>query len=186
MTAENSALSDWGRHPDLVAPVFVMRLAALGRFREAQVTIARLNKSYPPQMVHLLQGYLELGKGNFAASLDDLRDGDSFYKQQHFAAMSKTSDHLATALERLGRIDEAIQILIETEAELADMGDGEFVDSWNLIARQHLARLYRSAGKIPEATTIEAELRAQLRLSESRHIVLQALPQPLSYQATLH
>lgn len=184
--AENSALSEWGKHPDIVAPVHVMRLAALGRFRDAQIAIVTLKKSYPAQIVHLSRGYVELGKGNISDSLHDLREGDDFYKQQHFPAMCKTSDHLATALERLGRTDEAIQVLVEAEAELANMGEGEFVDFWNLIARQHLARLYRNAGKIPEATAIEAELRTQLRLSEPDHIVLKTLPPALAYQVALH
>jgi len=184
--AENSALSEWGKHPDLVAPVNVMRLAALGRFRDAQIAIVNLKKSYPAQIVHLSRGYVELGKGNVTASLHDLREGDDFYKQQHFAAMCKTSDHLATALVRLGRTDEAIQVLVDAEADLANMGEGEFVDFWNLVARQHLARLYRDAGRIAEATAIEAELRSQLRLGQPEHIVLRALPQVSSYQEALN
>lgn len=72
-------------------------------------------------------------------------------------------------------VEDAIKVLEEVEAQLANQSERAFVDPWNLIARQHLARLYRRAGRISEATVIEAELRAQLRLSEPQNIILQGL-----------
>ena len=100
--------------------------------------------------------------------------------------MSKSSDHLATALERVGRKDEALQVLVEAEAQIENLGDRGFVESWNLIARQHLAKLYRDTGRTPDASAVEAELRAQLKLSEPNHIVLRGLSPVSSYQASLN
>jgi tetratricopeptide (TPR) repeat protein len=183
--AENSAMSELAKHPNLTSLGDVMSFAALGRFREAQLVIAA-HKNWPAQMIHLARGYVELEKGNITAGLRDLREGDGFYKQLSSDAVCETSDALATALERVGKTDQAIEVLVEAETQLANLSERAFVDPWNLIARLHLARLYRHAGKTAEATAIEAELRAQLRLSEPEHIILRARPQPLSYQAALN
>jgi len=184
-TAENSALSELVQHLNLTSLGDVMTFAVLGRFREAELVIAA-HKNWPVQMRHLARGYVELEQGNITVSLRDLREGDVFYKQLHSDAACETSDALATALESVGETDQAINVMVEAEAQLANQSERAFVDPWNLIARQHLARLYRRAGNIAEATVIEAELRAQLRLSEPGHIVLRALPQALSYQAALN
>ena len=37
--------------------------------------------------------------------------------------MSKSSDHLATALERAGQKDEALQVLVEAEAQLGNLDE---------------------------------------------------------------
>lgn len=185
--AESAAWMEVAKHPDLIGPSTVMRLAALGQFQEAESALANLKRMQPIQFAHLARGYLELERGQIAESIRDLRLGNSYYQEQHFSALSKASDHLATALERAGDAHQALQVLMDTETQLASQSDRDFVDHWNLVTRQHLARLYRQAGYTAEADAIESALRAQLGLSDSGHIVLQALKQQSpSYQAALH
>jgi hypothetical protein len=166
--AEHSATSELVKHLNLTSLGDVMTFAALGRFHEAQLVIAA-HKNWHAQMIRLAHGYLELEKGNNTAGLRDLREGDDFYKQLSSDAMCETSDALATALERVGKTDEAIKVLVEAETQLSTLSERAFVNAWNLIARKHLAKLYRHAGKTAEANAIETALRAKLRLSEPQH-----------------
>lgn len=81
------------------------------------------------------------------------------------------ANYLATALERAGRTDEALQVLIACEEELARQSDLDFVTYGNLHARLHLAQLYRKTGHEAKAISVENALRAQLKLADADHVI---------------
>ena len=99
--------------------------------------------------------------------------------------MATGADQLATALERAGRIDEALETLRKCQTELASQSDSEVVWWHYLDGRWHLARLYRQTGHLAEAEKVESALRAQLKLADPDHSIARALKQlPLATQRT--
>jgi DNA-binding winged helix-turn-helix (wHTH) protein/tetratricopeptide (TPR) repeat protein len=182
--AESTKLTELVQQPDLNGPSVVMLFADLGQFREARAEIEIGKKEWPPQQVQLGRGYLELAKGDLQHSIRHLREGNAWYKKLHTEKVARVSDHLATALERAGQVDQALNVLIDAETYLASQGDRDLVDHYNLITRLHLARLYRQTAQIAAAEAVEGALRSQLQLADSNHVVVQALKQtPGPYQA---
>lgn len=172
------------RDPDF-GSFTVLLLTKVGRLREAHTMLATVEKTAPPDVVQVARGYLKLAEGDFLGSIPDLRAGAASFSQRHTPAFIIACDRLAAALESLGQIDEAVHTLADCENQLAGWSDREYVTPWNMVARWHLAALYRRIGKLTEAEAIEDALRRQLKLADPDHPIARALKQVPSsnYQA---
>jgi Flp pilus assembly protein TadD len=69
--------------------------------------------------VYWVSGIVELAEGDFARSIDNLRRAKDANEPGGYPA----ADQLATALERAGRIDEAVDTLRGCQTKLASQPD---------------------------------------------------------------
>lgn len=151
-----------------------------GRLEDLRGVLRKLEKRDGQAGVYWVSGIVELAEGDFARSIDNLRRAKDANEPGGYPA----ADQLATALERAGRIDEAVGTLRRCQIELASQPDSDSVWWNNLDGRWHLARLYRQTGHFSEAEAEENALRAQLKLADPDHVIARALNQlPLTTQS---
>lgn len=155
-----SGPTDGGAAPDLAAAVQFGEIAAARRWSEPT------GKLWGTQA---WDGLIFLAEGRTREAIEQLRKlparrvsrGALWYFQQQRLA-------LATALERLGRVDEAIELLLnDTRPKVAD---SELGWQWPKC-RMKLAELYRKAGRADEALKIEDEIRFYLSAADADYPV---------------
>ncbi len=170
--AEREALTPYLKYPPdaaLYAPAYVES----GRLEDLRGVLRKLEKRDGQAGVYWVSGIVELAEGDFAHSIDNLRRAKDANEPGGYPA----ADQLATALERAGRVDEAVDTLRGCQTKLASQPDSDAVWWNNLDGRWHLARLYRQAGHLAEAEAEESALRAQLKLADPDHAIARALKQ---------
>jgi DNA-binding winged helix-turn-helix (wHTH) protein/tetratricopeptide (TPR) repeat protein len=177
--AEREALTPYLKYPPdaaLYAPAYVES----GRLEDLRGVLRKLEKRDGQAGVYWVSGIVELAEGDVARSIDNLRRAKDANEPGGYPA----ADQLATALERAGRIDEAVDTLRKCQTKLASQPDSDAVWWNNLDGRWHLARLYRQVGHLVQAEAEESALRAQLKLADPDHAIARALKQlPLTTQS---
>jgi len=177
--AEREALNPFLKYP-YGAHIYAQDYVESGRLEDVRGILQKLENREPKAGVHWVRGVIELAKGDIARSIDDLQRS----QEANEVPCYRGADELATALERAGRIDEALQTLRRCQTIFATQSD--FLAVWwnNLNGRWHLARLYRQTRHFAEAEAEENALRAQLKLADPDHVIARALRQlPLTTQA---
>jgi hypothetical protein len=170
--AERKALTPYLKYP-LDAAGFAPEYVESGRLEDLRRLLQTLEKRDGQAGVYWVSGIVELAEGDFARSIDNLRRAKDANEPGGYPA----ADQLATALERAGRIDEAVDTLRSCQTKLASQPDSDAVWWNNLDGRWHLARLYRQTGRIAEAEAEENSLRGQLKLADPDHDIARALKQ---------
>ena len=177
--AEREALTPYLKYPPDAA-IYAPEYVESGRLEDLRGILRKLEKRDGQAGVYWVSGIVELAQGDFARSIDNLRRAKDANEPGGYIA----ADQLATALERAGRIDEAVETLQECQTKLASQPDSDAVSWDNLDGRWHLARLYRQTGRIAEAEAEENSLRGQLKLADPVHDIALALKQlPLTTES---
>lgn len=170
--AERQALTPYLKYP-LDAALYAPEYVESGRLEDLREVLRKLEKREGQTGVYGVRGVIELTKGNIASSIDDLRRAQEANEPGGY----RGADQLATALERAGRTEEAVQTLRKCQTNLATRPDSDAVWWNNLGGRWHLARLYRQTGRFAEAEAEENSLRGQLKLADPDHDIARALKQ---------
>jgi DNA-binding winged helix-turn-helix (wHTH) protein len=177
--AEREALTQYSKYPPDAAH-YAPEYVESGRLEDLRGVLRKFEKREGQAGVYWVSGIVELAEGDFAHSIDNLRRANDANEPGDYRA----ADQLATALEKAGRIDEAVDTLRGCQTKLASQPDFGAVRWINLDGRWHLARLYRQAGHLVEAEAEESALRAQLKLADPDHAIARALKQlPLTTQS---
>ena len=177
--AEREALTPYLKYP-FDASLYAPEYAESGRLEDLREILRKIEKREPKIGVYWVRGVIELAKRDIARSIDDLRRAQEANEPGGY----RGADPLATALERGGRIDEALQTLRECQAKLAGQPNSDAVWWNNLDGRWHLARLYRQTGHFAEAEAEENALRTQLQLADPDHVIARSLRQlPITTQS---
>jgi tetratricopeptide (TPR) repeat protein len=170
--AEREALTPYLKYPPDAA-IYAPEYVESGRLEDLRGVLRKLQKRDGQAGVYWVSGIVELAERDFASSIDNLRRAKDANEPGGYPA----ADQLATALERAGRIDEAVDTLRGCQTKLASQPDSDAVSWDNLDGRWHLARLYRQTGRFAEAEAEENSLRAQLKLADPVHDIARALKQ---------
>jgi tetratricopeptide (TPR) repeat protein len=170
--AERQALMPYLKYP-LDASLFAPEYVESGRLEDLREVLRKLEEREGQTGVYWTRGVIELANGNVSRSIDDLQRAQEANEPGGY----RGADQLATALERAGRIEEAVQTLQKCQTKLASQPDSDAVWWNNLGGRWHLARLYRQTGRFAEAEAEENSLRAQLKLADPVHDIARALKQ---------
>lgn len=145
--AERDALAPYSAYP-LDASLFAPEYVESGRLEDLRGLLQKLLKRPDIVGAYWVRGIIELAEGRVAHSIEDLRRAQEANEPGGYPV----ADQLATALERAGRIDEALETLRKCETELASQSDSEIVLWQYLDGRWHLARLYRQTGHLGRRT----------------------------------
>ncbi len=159
-----------------LGPGNAARLARLGLLRESQKVVSSIERGSDYYAPHLqfARGALAFAQGRRSEGISRLRNAvEAFKHLQGYAAM--TGDWLATALEQMGDLSGAVQVLQSLEQDhLLDLHMG---------ARFRLTQLYRKVGRIEDAQKIEADLLKRLAYGDPDYPILVQLK--ASQQAAL-
>ena len=177
--AEREALTPYLKYP-LDASLYAPEYVESGRLEDLREILQKIEKREPKIGVYWVRGVVALARGDIGRSIDNLRRAEEANEPGGY----RGANQLATALERAGRLDEALQTL--GKSQTTDPGQPDFEAVWwdNLDARWHLARLYRQTGHFAEAEAEENALRTQLKLADPDHLIARSLRQlPITTQS---
>jgi tetratricopeptide (TPR) repeat protein len=140
---------------------FLIDVGQLDRARRAVTSFPRLH----------YEGQLALAEGRISDAIRILELARARPASVSDANQLRSARKLAEALQRIGRIDQAIQVL---EAESSNRGETTSGFEW-LRVRAQLADSYRLAGRADDAQKVDSELLTLLAVADDDHPIKRRL-----------
>ena len=153
-----------------------LRYVRAGLYRDADDILAR-PEGRDGMNAAVARGELALRRGRRAEGVELLRSAIETTRNDTLSERYLAAESLATELARIGKQDEAINVLEDAAADVPRYARTGVSGAYWLRVLARLAQDYRNVGRVSDAETLEARLRKLLALGDADHPLLGQISQ---------